>query len=99
MSEFERYDREPRSATQRVLGGSALGVLIRLAIMSFVVGLILRALRITPNDIIAWIEERVLYLSSLSFDTLEEVAGIFVLGAAIVIPVWLLMRVLRLMSR
>lgn len=85
--------------THRVLGGSLLGVLVRLAVLSFVVGLILRALKITPDDIVFWIDEKVRVLTSLSFDTVEQFVDIFLLGAVIVVPIWLIFRVIRLVSR
>ncbi|WP_245943798.1 DUF6460 domain-containing protein [Acuticoccus kandeliae] len=84
---------------ERVLGGSPLGVLIRLVVTSFIVGVILTALNIDPQDIVHWVEERFRYLSTLGFDTVENLIQILILGAVIVVPVWLVLRVLRIMSR
>lgn len=95
MSEIEKR----RSATERVLGGSPLGVIIRLAILSFVVGLILRALNLNPADIVFWLEERLRALSNIGFETFQEIGTIILLGAVIVIPIWLILRVLRLIGR
>lgn len=95
MHEIDRRS----SSMERVLGGSPLGVLIRLVVMSFVVGLILTVLDINPNDIIRWIDARLTYLTSFGFDTFEEALTILLLGAVVVVPIWLVLRVLRLIGR
>ncbi|MBJ3776142.1 DUF6460 domain-containing protein [Acuticoccus mangrovi] len=95
MSEFNHRG----SVVERVLGGSPLGVLLRLIVLSFVVGVVLTVLDINPADIVRWVEDRLRYFSSLGFDTVEEAVRILILGAVVVVPVWLVLRVLRLMSR
>lgn len=95
MSELDRR----RGTLERVLGGSPLGVFIRLVVMSFVVGLILTVLDVNPNDIIVWIENRLRFLTSFGFETFEEVGAIMLLGAVVVVPIWLALRVLRLIGR
>ncbi|MCF3933814.1 DUF6460 domain-containing protein [Acuticoccus sp. M5D2P5] len=95
MSQLERRS----TVMERVLGGSPLGVFVRLVVTSFVVGVILTALDVNPQDIVLWIEERFRYFSTLGFDTLENFARILILGAVVVLPIWLIMRVIKLMSR
>jgi hypothetical protein len=95
MNEIERR----RSAVERVLGGSPLGVLIRLVITSLVVGIILRASGVDAADLVRWIEARIQDLSNLGLGTLEQIAQIILLGAVVVVPVWLILRVIRIMSR
>ncbi len=95
MSEFERRG----TVMERVLGGSPLGVLIRLVVMSFVVGLVLTVLDVNPNDIIVWIENRLRFLTSFGFETFEEIGAIMLLGAVVVVPIWLALRVLKLIGR
>ena len=95
MSDFERR----RGTMEQVLGGSPLGVLIRLVVMSFVVGLILTVLDVNPNDIILWVENRLRFLTSFGFETFEEVGAIMLLGAVVVLPIWLALRILRLIGR
>lgn len=95
MSELDRR----KTGLERVLGGSPLGVLVRLLIMSFVVGLVLTVLDVNPNDIIIWIENRLRYLTSFGFETFEEVGAIMLLGAVVVVPIWLALRILRLIGR
>lgn len=92
-------DGKRESASERVLGGTVIGVLVRLLVMSFVVGLILTVLDVEPRDIVLWIERRVRAITDLSFDAFGDIADILILGAVVVIPVWLVLRVVRLLSR
>lgn len=95
MSDIERR----RSAAERVLGGSPLGVFVRLVVTSLVVGIILRVSGVTVGDLVRWIEARIADISNLSLGTLEQIGQILLLGAVIVVPIWLILRVVRLMSR
>lgn len=89
----------PYGATERVLGGSPVGVLVRLAIMSFVVGLILTMLDINPNDIINWVDQRFRALTNLGFESIGGFFNIMIVGAVIVVPIWLFARVIRILQR
>lgn len=95
MSEIERRG----TAMERLLGGSPLGVLVRLVVMSFIVGVVLSALDVSPIEIVGWIEARVEDLSTMGLETIRDVLRILALGAAVVVPVWLILRVMRLLSR
>jgi len=101
MSESERNLRRPggRGSVERVLGGSPFGVLVRLLVLSFVVGLILNALDVNARDLALWIEARARALSDVGLDAFADAGRIILLGAAVVVPVWLLLRALRLLSR
>ncbi|MEM9224822.1 MAG: DUF6460 domain-containing protein [Pseudomonadota bacterium] len=88
-----------RTSVERVLGGSPLGVFVRLIITSFIVGLILRALDVSPGDILFWLENRLRSLSNLGFDTVEQFGAILILGAVVVVPIWLIVRALKLFGR
>ncbi|MEM7694731.1 MAG: DUF6460 domain-containing protein [Pseudomonadota bacterium] len=94
MSELPR-----RRGASALFGGSPLSVLIKLLIVSFVVGIVLNALDINPNDVILWVEQRLIDLSSLSLNTLEDAGGILLLGAVVVVPIWLILRVVRMLGR
>lgn len=95
MSPIERR----YGATERVLGGSPVGVLVRLVVMSFVVGLILTMLDINPNDILNWVDQRFRALTNLGFESIEQVFNVLIVGAVIVVPIWLFARVVRILSR
>jgi hypothetical protein len=77
----------------RWLGGSPVWVLVRLLLLSLVVGVILSALGLDPLNILASLESLVRHLFSFGFDTVERLWRYIVLGAVIVIPLWLITRI------
>jgi hypothetical protein len=79
----------------RFLGGSPLSVAVRLILLSIVVGVILTALGFSPFDIVASIREMVRRIYSTGFDAVRWAWGYFLLGAVIVVPVFVLMRLVR----
>lgn len=76
----------------RFFGGSPAWVLVRLVILSVVVGVILAALGLDPMNILNSLERLIRSLFSFSFEAVERVWRYFLLGAVIVIPLWILMR-------
>lgn len=83
----------------RFLGDSPLRVAIRLLILSFAVGFALDWLNLHPLQIYAWAEELAAYVWRMGFTLFDDVLGYFILGALIVVPLFLLSRVLRLGRR
>ena len=81
------------------LGGSVVGVLIRLVVLSIVVGVILSALGITPDNIFFRINELLRRIYDLGFGAFESVLGYLVLGAMVVVPIWLIARLIKTMRR
>lgn len=80
----------------RFLGDSPLRVFLRLLVLSFVVGLVLSVLNIRPWQIYRWIEEAIEQVWSMGFEFLGDALEYLVLGALIVVPIFLLMRLFRL---
>lgn len=82
----------------RIFGRSARGTLLRLGIASIAVGAILSVLQIDPREFWTGVFEGVQTVISLIGDTAGEVIfnilSYLVLGAAIVLPIWLLARLL-----
>ena len=76
----------------RVFGGSPLAVLGRLILLSILIGVILSALGLDPFDIVHSIQRMIRTLWDLGFDAFRWLWRYFLLGAVIVIPVWILMR-------
>lgn len=76
----------------RWMGGSPFWVLIRLLLLSVVVGVILSALGLDPMNILTSLESLVRHLFNFGFDTVERLWRYFLLGAVIVIPLWLITR-------
>ena len=80
----------------RFLGDSPLRVLLRLLVISFIVGLVLSTLNIDPLDVFDWIERLVRRIYGMGFAFFEDALEYLVLGALIVVPLFLLMRLFRL---
>jgi hypothetical protein len=67
-------------------------VLVRLVLVSILVGVILSALGLDPFDIVRSIERMIRTLWNLGFDAFRWLWRYFLLGAVIVIPIWILVR-------
>jgi hypothetical protein len=76
----------------KVFGGSPLGVLVRLILVSILVGVVLSALGLDPFDIWHSIERLLRSIWDMGFDAVRWLWRYFLLGAIIVIPIWLIMR-------
>jgi hypothetical protein len=90
---------EPRSipanqdSLRRFLGGSPLAVAFRLILLSILVGVVLATFGFDPRNILRSIEQLFRWIWDFGFDTVNWLWRYFLLGAVIVIPIWLLMRV------
>jgi hypothetical protein len=88
----------PGGGVSRIFGGSPIGVLMRLALLCVIVGLVLDQLDINALQLfrmaVDWIED----LIRNSADVIKLIGRYFLIGACVVIPIWILMRVLRLGS-
>ena len=76
----------------RFLGGSPLAVVFRLVLLSILVGVVLAAIGFDPWNILNSIRLLFERLWNLGFDAVNWLWRYFLLGAVIVIPVWLLSR-------
>ena len=84
---------------ERFFGGNPALVLLRLAILSLIVGVVLAALGFSPFEIIDSIRRLAQRIYDMGFAAVEKAFRYFLLGAVIVFPVWLVMRVLRVVGR
>jgi hypothetical protein len=84
---------------ERFFGGNPALVLIRLAILSLVVGVILAALGFSPFDLFDSLRRLAARIYDMGFAAIEKSLRYFVLGAVIVFPVWIVVRVLKVMGR
>jgi uncharacterized protein DUF6460 len=84
-----------RSAADRFLGGPPLMVIFRLALLCILVGVILKVLGLDPLNIIRSIEELVRYVWNMGFDAVIWLWRYFLLGAVVVLPIWLIVRLFR----
>jgi Family of unknown function (DUF6460) len=83
------------NAVSRFFGGPPAMVLMRLALLSILVGVILSALGFDPWNIIPSLQRMVLGVWNMGFDAVRWVWQYFLLGAVIVVPIWLIMRFVK----
>ena len=85
-------------STNRFFGGSPIGVLVRLAIISLIVGIVLATLGLDPTNI--W--ESVGRAFRSAFENIGDVFRwswrYFLLGAIVVFPIWLIFRIISMVS-
>jgi hypothetical protein len=76
----------------RFLGGSPLTVAFRLVLLSILVGVVLAAIGFDPWNIVHSIRLLFQRIWDLGFDAINGLWRYFLLGAVIVIPIWLISR-------
>ena len=84
---------------ERFFGGNPVLVLLRLAILSLIVGVVLAALGFSPFELIDSLRRLVERIYDMGFAAVEKAFRYFLLGAVIVFPVWIVMRVLKSLGR
>lgn len=80
-------------------GGNPVGVLIRLALLSVVVGVVMSALGITPANVLYHLDVLVRRIYDMGFGSLEWLLQHFLIGAVIVFPIWLIARLIGMARR
>jgi hypothetical protein len=81
------------------LGGSPIGVFVRLVVLSLVVGVILSALGITPQNFFFQINVLLQRIVDLGFGAFQSVVEYLLLGAMVVVPIWLVARFWKTAAR
>ena len=84
---------------ERFFGGNPALVLLRLAILSLIVGVVLAALGFSPFELIDSLRRLVERIYDMGFAAVEKAFRYLLLGAVIVFPVWIVMRVLKSLGR
>ncbi|HUU25713.1 MAG TPA: DUF6460 domain-containing protein [Methyloceanibacter sp.] len=84
---------------ERFFGGNPALVLARLVILSLIVGVVLAALGFSPYDILQNLRDLAARIYDMGFAAVEKAFRYFLLGAVIVFPIWVVMRVFRLFGR
>jgi Domain of unknown function (DUF6460) len=79
----------------RFFGGPPLSVIFRLVLLSILIGVILQVLGLDPWNIIDSLRRLVLQVWDMGFDVLRWLWRYLLLGAAVVVPLWLVVRLLR----
>jgi hypothetical protein len=83
----------------RFFGGSPLAVLVRLILLSILVGVVLAALGFDPQNLFPSLRRLVLRIWDMGWDAVSWAWSYFVLGALLVIPIWLIVRVVKVQSQ
>ena len=83
------------NAASRFLGGPPLAVALRLILLCVLVGIILSALGFDPSNIVGSIRRMIESIWNMGFDAVRWLWTYFLLGAIVVIPVWLIIRFTR----
>ncbi|MEM9632737.1 MAG: DUF6460 domain-containing protein [Pseudomonadota bacterium] len=84
------------SGFSRFLGGSPAQVLLRLVFLSFVVGIVLSALNLDPLDLVHMTINFVERLWDMGFHAIGRLGNYLVIGAIVVVPIWLVSRLLAM---
>jgi Domain of unknown function (DUF6460) len=81
------------------LGDTPSRTIIKLAVVSLVVGIIMSALHFTPWDVWYAVRDFARWLYDLGFEAFGRVGIYFLYGAMVVVPVFLVLRVMAVGKR
>jgi len=76
----------------KFFGGAPVWVVLRLAVISLVLGIVLAAFNLDAFGLVQKLRDLITYVYDLGFDAFAWVFDYFILGAVIVFPVWLILR-------
>lgn len=82
------------NAFYRFLGGHPIKVLIRLVLMSLVVGALMLWLDIKPLQIVEAAQRFAKRISEMGFEAVREAGQYILAGAIVVVPIWIVLRLL-----
>ena len=82
------------SYVTRFFGGPPLSVIFRLVLLSILIGVILEALGLDPWNVIDSLRSLILRIWDMGFDAVRWLWRYLLLGAALVVPIWLIMRLM-----
>jgi hypothetical protein len=83
------------SHVTRFFGGPPLSVIFRLILLSILIGVILEVLGLDPWNILDSLRTLVVRVWDMGFDAVRWVWRYLLLGAAVVLPIWLIVRLMR----
>jgi hypothetical protein len=82
------------SGIDKFLGDSPLRVVIKLLVISFLVGVVMSTFGWSPYNVIGWARDTVMRAWNMGFATVDRFVEFLLLGAAIVIPAFIVLRLL-----
>jgi Family of unknown function (DUF6460) len=78
----------------RFIGGSPMAVLLRLIVVSFVVGILLETFGFDPASLVGEAVRTLRHIVEFGLTDVRQVGRILLTGAMVVVPVWLILRLL-----
>lgn len=78
----------------RFLGDTPVRVILKLLVLSLVAGVIMSALHWTPYDVFYAFRDFVLHIWNMGFKAIHRFADYIVLGAVVIVPLFLILRIL-----
>jgi hypothetical protein len=81
------------SSLTHFLGDSPLRIILKLLVVSFLVGLVMSAFGWTPLDVLYNVRHFFLDIWRLGFHAFDRFFNYILLGAAIVVPAFILLRI------
>jgi hypothetical protein len=82
------------SALTRFLGDTPLRVLLKLVVISFLAGVLMSALGWSPFDVVLAVRDFFADIWNMGFAAIERFLRYFLLGAAVVVPAFIILRLL-----
>lgn len=79
---------------EQIFGGNPFGVIVRLIVISIVVGIVMQALGISPQNLLYRLELLLRNIYDMGFGAFRGLIDYFLIGAVVVVPIWLIARLL-----
>ena len=83
---------------EKLFGGNPIAVLLRLVVLSIIVGVIMSALDIRPDNILYHLQIIGRRIYDLGFGAFEWLFQYLLIGALVVVPIWLIVRLVNGLS-
>ncbi|MGH2341991.1 DUF6460 domain-containing protein [Segnochrobactraceae bacterium EtOH-i3] len=83
----------------RLIGGSPGRTFLQLLVLSLVVGMVLSALDLSPWDLVGWVRDSISRIWHFGFSAIDGLLRDVLIGAAVVIPVWVVVRLLSVFGK
>jgi len=83
------------NSLSRFFGGPPVAVVVKLILLSILIGVVLSALGLDPWNVVDSVRRLIRNVWDMGFDAVRWLWQYFLLGAVLVIPIWLILRVVR----
>jgi hypothetical protein len=89
----------PDTPLSRFLGGSPVGVIVRLVVISLIVGDAMVYFNLTPRDLYETLRRFLEGVVGNGFEGLRAIFSYIAYGAMVVVPIFIIVRLLRMTRR